>query len=295
MDERIQNLLLQHLEAATGASVKINNMKTLSGGCINHASHLFTSEGDFFVKWNANGPKDLFLREAECLEELGKASTTLKIPRVFAKTEIQGGEPGLLITDFLLPPTESGTRQDEVLGRGLAELHKFRSEKYGFFHDNYCGATPQDNRWNFDWVDFFGHQRVGHLIKLIQKNRELGKKESQIYEKLIERLPELIGHQPTPALNHGDLWSGNYMYSSEGPALIDPASYYADREFDLAMMRMFGGFSARVWSTYQEAFPLPPEWEERSDLYMLYHVLNHYYLFGGHYGRQAVAIAEKYL
>lgn len=115
------------------------------------------------------------------------------------------------------------------------------------------------------------------------------------YEQLIDRLPNLIGHQPKPALNHGDLWSGNYMYAADGPALIDPASYYADREFDLAMMRMFGGFSSIVWSAYHEVYPLPKEWEERSDLYMLYHVLNHYYLFGGHYGQQALGIAKKYI
>lgn len=295
MNHTIKLLFLDLLKEIFGETPEIYALKTLSGGCINHATRLSTNQGDFFAKWNTTGPADLFLREAECLEELKKADTALKIPGVYVKTKIQAGQPGVLITDFLSAPTESSAKQDEILGKGLAELHRFQSKKYGFYHDNYCGTTLQDNRWNTDWVDFFGQQRIQHLLHLIQKERGIDAGSLQVYDQLLAKLPAWIGHQPAPALNHGDLWSGNYMYSAEGPALIDPASYYADREFDLAMMRLFGGFSSRVWSVYQEAYPLSPEWEERSDLYMLYHVLNHYYLFGGHYGQQALAIAKKYL
>jgi protein-ribulosamine 3-kinase len=295
MEPPVASLLLKHLQGVLGTAIKIHTASTLSGGCINHATQISTNQGKFFTKWNTHGPQDLFLREAESLEELSKANTSLKIPKVYVKTEIHTEAPGFLVTDFLSPPTESSAKLDETLGRGLAELHQFQAEKYGFYRDNYCGSTLQDNRWNTDWVDFFGQQRIQHLLHLIKQERGLDTQSIKVYDQLMQKLPILIGHQPTPALNHGDLWSGNYMYSAEGPALIDPAAYYADREFDLAMMRMFGGFSSRVWSTYQEAYPLPPEWEERSNLYMLYHVLNHYYLFGGHYGQQALSIAKKYL
>ncbi len=118
--------------------------------------------------------------------------------------------------------------------------------------------------------------------------------ERKVYDQLLDKLPDRIGHLPKPSLNHGDLWSGNYLYSSNGPALIDPASYYADREFDLALMGMFGGFSPTVWDAYQETYPLPSAWKERHTLYQLYHYLNHYHLFGGHYGQQALQIAKKY-
>jgi fructosamine-3-kinase len=117
----------------------------------------------------------------------------------------------------------------------------------------------------------------------------------RIYEKLIDRIPQLLAHQTVPSLIHGDLWSGNYMFTAGGPALIDPACYYADREMELGMMQLFGGFSSAVWSAYQEEFPLQEGWRGRVRLYQLYHVLNHQLLFGGSYGWQALDIAKEYV
>ena len=108
-------------------------------------------------------------------------------------------------------------------------------------------------------------------------------------------MPEFLSHETVPSLIHGDLWSGNYLNTTGAPALIDPACYYADREMELAMMKLFGGFSVSVWNAYLEAFPLPPGWQQRIRLYQLYHVLNHYLLFGGSYGWQALEIAQEYL
>lgn len=287
----LEKLLAESLQK----EVKVQSEETLSGGCINHATKLLTNQGVFFAKWNAQGPEDMFLREAECLEELGKPETSLVIPRVYVKTRKKEQEPAFLITDFLAPPTGKPAELDEQLGRGIAELHRYEARQYGFHHDNYCGTTPQNNRWNSDWVSFFGQQRIWHLVELIGQERGMSTDEKKLYEQLLERLPALIGHAPAASLNHGDLWSGNFMYTAQGPAVIDPASYYADREFDLAMMAMFGGYSERVWAAYQEIYPLPAEWKERQDLYMLYHYLNHYYLFGGGYGRQALHITRKYL
>lgn len=295
----MEQALRQHIEQALsdklGESVRIDKLKTLGGGCINRASRMQTSTGDFFLKYNPGGISDLFLREAESLRELAKAETELHIPKVYLAAAPDNGLPGYLLTEFLPPPEQSRSDMDEQLGRGIAQLHRYRHEQFGFHHDNYCGATPQDNRWQSDWIAFFAEQRIGALVNLIRDKRGLDNREEKVYDQLLQKLPQLLDHRPEPSLNHGDLWSGNYMYSAKGPALIDPASYYADREFDLGMMGMFGGFSARVWEAYQEAYPLDPAWKERHELYKLYHYLNHDYLFGGGYGQQALAIARSYL
>ncbi|MDF9797335.1 protein-ribulosamine 3-kinase [Catalinimonas alkaloidigena] len=295
MREDLKNFVEESLTEKLGQRFIIKSVKTLGGGCINHASKLTSNEGNFFLKWNAQGPEDMFLREAECLEALVEAKSDLQIPKVFIKTVPQNGLPAMLLTEFLEPSNSSSSVQDEVLGRGIAQIHRYQHEKYGFAHDNYCGATPQHNNWQSDWMIFFRDQRIGALLKMIEQSRGLSSEENKVYNQLLQNMEQWISHQPAASLNHGDLWSGNYMYSSRGPALIDPASYFADREFDLAMMGMFGGFSSTVWAAYQEEYPLPAEWKERHDLYMLYHYLNHYHLFGGHYGSQALSIARKYV
>ncbi len=290
MNNDISATLAKLLTEALSEPVVVQKMQSLRGGCINQAVKLTTNRGIFFAKWSASAPADQFVGEAEALQELGKVSTLLQIPRVIlAQTD-----PALLVTTFLEPAGGSTVQQDEQLGRGIAELHRCEHDRYGFYHDNYCGATPQDNRWNDNWVDFYGQQRIGHLLILLEQKRGLNDSERKAYDQLMNRLPELIGHQPPPALTHGDLWSGNALRSALGPALIDPASAYADRESDLALMAMFGGFGDRVWSAYEEAYPLPAGWQQRRPLYQLYHYLNHDYLFGGGYGRQALAIVTDY-
>lgn len=294
MQEALKSFIEEKLKEERGQSISIQSTKTLGGGCINHASKAVTDQGIFFIKWNAQGPEDMFLREAECLEVLAEAGSDLQIPKVYLKTAAQEGLPAVLVTEFLEPANGPTSQQDEILGRGIAQIHRYQKEAFGFEHDNYCGATPQKNDWQSDWITFFRDQRIGALLRLIDKSRSIANEERKVYDQLLDHLDKWIAHQPAAALNHGDLWSGNYMYAAKGPALIDPASYFADREFDLAMMGMFGGFSNRVWDAYQEAYPLSPEWKQRHDLYMLYHYLNHYHLFGGHYGQQALSIARKY-
>ncbi|MGB3780021.1 MAG: fructosamine kinase family protein [Tunicatimonas sp.] len=290
MSSDIAKTLAKLLTEALSEPVVVQGMKSLSGGCINQAVKLTTNRGIFFAKWSATAPADQFVREAEALQELAKASTLLQIPRVI----LVQTDPPLLVTSFLEPATGSTAPPDEQLGRGIAELHRYKHDRYGFHQNNYCGATPQDNRWNDDWIAFYGQQRLGHLMKLLEQKRGLSDSERKAYAQLMDRLPQLVGHHPPPALTHGDLWSGNALYSASGPALIDPACAYADRESDLALMAMFGGFSDRTWAAYQEAYPLPAGWQQRRPLYQLYHYLNHDYLFSGAYGRQALAIAERY-
>lgn len=235
----------------------------------------------------------MFLREAESLEELRKAlDGMLIVPKVFCAKMVDQ-TPGFLIQEYL-PPGFSGDN-DERLGRGLATVHQYGNSSFGFYHDNYCGATKQKNTWTDSWVTFYTENRLGFLLRLIQDERPLPVSEMKIYDKLLSRFPELIPDTSTPVLIHGDLWSGNYMNTEHGPALIDPAAYYADREMEFAIITMFGGFSSRFFAAYNEMHPLEPHWHDRNELYQLYHILNHYYLFGGSYREQALSIAKQYI
>jgi fructosamine-3-kinase len=290
----IENYIKLKLSEEFGKEVLIKSNTPIGGGCISNALKLDTSVGVFFLKWNNNCASDLFLREAESLIELGKVENPfLRIPNVYVVEE-EGSIPGFILMEFLLPATSSLTA-DEDLARGLGIIHKHTNNNFGFYNNNYCGATQQNNNWNHNWIDFFGIQRLWHIIKLITAERGLPKEHLKIYGKLIGKLPELIPNSSQPVLIHGDLWSGNYMLTVNGPALIDPAAYYANREMEMAIMTMFGGFSQRFYDAYNEINPLPSNWIERNKLYQLYHILNHYRLFGGSYKEQAILVAKKYL
>jgi protein-ribulosamine 3-kinase len=289
----IIQLCIEKLTTIYGSAVRLVDSRSVGGGCINHAAKLSTSVGDFFLKWNASAPVDLFVKEASGLNEMSLAGSSLIIPKVIWS---RGADdfPGLLLMEYLQPSGNSSA-SDERLGRGIAQLHRKTASAFGFHHSNYCGTTLQDNRWTNNWSQFYAQLRIWTLVEQIKAARGISQEELKIYEKLVGRIPELLAHQTVPSLIHGDLWSGNYIYTESGPALIDPACYYADREMELGMMRLFGGFGSRVWDAYQEEFPLPQEWQQRNRLYQLYHVLNHYLLFGVSYGEQALEIAKEYV
>ncbi len=288
------SLCLERLSEFNGLRVILKNSQPVGGGCINQALRMATSAGDFFVKWNVSAPPDMFQKEAAGLNEMAEADNPfLVIPKVIWATEFHQ-QPGILLMEYLQSAINTNG-YDEKLGWGITHLHRKTAAKFGFHHDNYCGTTIQDNTWTDEWPEFFAHCRIENLVQQIRKLRGISIDELKIYDQLIDRIPRLLSHQTVPSLIHGDLWSGNYMYTAKGPALIDPACYYADREMELGMMKLFGGFSVKVWNAYQEEFPLPDGWQERIRLYQLYHVLNHHLLFGGSYGRQAVEIAKEYL
>lgn len=293
-EDIITNRCLDKLSDIYGQKVILRRIEHLGGGCINHALLLKCDIGDFFLKWNPSCNSDLFIKEAAGLREMSLVHNEfLIIPQVIWEKEVDE-LPSLLLMEYLQPSVNT-SGYDEKLGRGLAILHRHTNNEYGFHHDNYCGATVQNNQWNASWVDFFGWQRIMHLVHLIAATRGLTISEIETYEKLVDRLPIFLSHNTKPSLIHGDLWSGNYMYTANGPALIDPATNYADREMEFSIMTMFGGFSPRFWDAYQEMYALPDGWKKRNQLYQLYHVLNHYYLFGGSYLSQANQIARQFI
>lgn len=277
-----------------GKEVRIKSSNTLGGGCINNASKIETNIGPFFMKWNGNCAEDMFLREAESLQALkNAASNQLIVPDVYAAKKVDE-TPGFLIQEYLTPGRTDAS-DDEKLGSGLAVIHHYGNKNFGFHNNNYCGDTIQDNQWKSNWAEFFRDNRLGYLLKLIQKTKPLPKGDMKIFDKLLNKIPELLPPDSNPVLIHGDLWSGNYMITKNGPALIDPASYFADREMEMGIMTMFGGFSNRFYEAYNHLNPLPADWKQRNQLYQLYHYLNHYYLFGGAYKNQAIRIAEHYV
>jgi len=277
-------------EALADPRLEVLGLRPVGGGCISHAARLETSAGPFFAKWNDGGPPDLFEREADGLREMARAGSGLALPRVIAARGPKAGDPGLIVMELLEP----GPLNAEALGRGLAELHRFRGASFGFTVHTYCGTTRQDNAPTASWAELYGRRRLEPLLGLIQSEHGLSAADRRLYDRVVDRLPSLVAEGSPPSLIHGDLWSGNVLGSARGPALVDPACAYADREMELGMMTLFGGFSEGCFRAYEEAWPLPTGWRERNGLYQLYHVLNHFLLFGGHYGPQALSLARRY-
>jgi len=292
-EKDIIQMCIEKLTELNGTSVRLVDSKAIGGGCINHALKISTSAGDYFLKWNTSAPPDMFRKEAAGLDEMRMSESTLIIPKVIWCNDTED-LPGILMMEYL-EPTSSANGFDENLGRGIALLHRKTASTFGFHHSNYCGSTVQDNTWTASWSEFFAERRIWALVQQLKIKRQLSSIELHTYEKLVDKIPELLSHPTVPSLIHGDLWSGNYMHTLHGTALIDPACYYADREMELGMMKLFGGFSSEVWNAYQQEFPLPEGWQERNRLYQLYHVLNHYLLFGVSYKQHALEIAEEYL
>ncbi len=182
------------------------------------------------------------------------------------------------------------------MGEALARLHAATGTAFGLDRDNAIGAAPQPNAPSDDWVAFFRERRLGYQLGLAARNGHLGAIQER-GQRLLEALPAFFaGHRPQPSLLHGDLWGGNRAMLADGtPVVFDPAVYYGDREADLAMTRLFGGFGPRFYSAYQAAWPVDAAAAARSDLYNLYHVLNHLNIFGGGYRAQAEALIARLL
>ena len=182
---------------------------------------------------------------------------------------------------------------ERALGERLAALHRHTAPQHGWHRDNFIGRTPQPNGWHDDWVAFYGERRLAHQLRLARDNG-FGGELQDLGARLIERLPEFFdGYEPVPSLIHGDLWGGNWSCCDGEPVIYDPAVYYGDREAELAMTRLFGGFGGAFYAAYTEAWPLAPGHERRDTLYRLYHVLNHANLFGGGYAGQALSLLRR--
>jgi fructosamine-3-kinase len=178
------------------------------------------------------------------------------------------------------------------MGTQLAELHRATSEQFGWRRANFIGATPQMNEPSKDWPTFYRRCRLQPQLEMVRA-KGFGELATRV-EAVVGRLGRILGHEPQPALQHGDLWGGNWAADESGqPVIFDSAIHYGDRETDLAMTRLFGGFGEAFYAAYEHAWPLPDGWQQRVAVYQLYHVLNHVNLFGGGYLGQATALLDR--
>jgi|CXWL01.1.fsa_nt_gi fructosamine-3-kinase len=273
--------------------VRIESATVLSGGSAREALRLVTREGEFFAKWSDEGPEDIFACEARGLDALRAVSGSITVPRVIAARKRDTETPGFLIIEYL-PGGRGGEADDESLGRGLAAIHRTTRSSFGFDASSYCGPTAQDNRASVTWVEFYRERRLRPLVEALQRRSGLSGADRGVFDRLMERLEELLPADSIPSLIHGDLWAGNVLSTTRGPALVDPACAYGDREMEFGITALFGGITPRAFAAYEEAWPLRPDWRERNPLYQLYHLLNHALLFGGHYGGEALRVAARF-
>lgn len=290
-----ETILYQHL----GQPVEVLDTQLLSGGDINTAARVFSSEGAFFVKWNharssdlarqtpdgrAAEGYDLFAAEAEGLERL-RRTHTLRVPDTVGYG--QQGDKAYLILEFIETDGDglrgAGPAYWTQLGHQVAELHAHTQPQFGLDHDNYIGSLPQRNALTDNGYTFFFEQRLLPQAGQALYNGLIGKPTYEALFRLRDRLPDLLPAD-RPALLHGDLWTGNVLRSEDRqPALVDPAVYYGFREAELAFTHLFGGFDPRFYDAYADLFPLEPGFAERVPIYNLYPLLVHVNLFGAGY------------
>ncbi|ASW81047.1 fructosamine kinase family protein [Vibrio anguillarum] len=262
----------------------------VSGGDISDCYMISDGEQRYFVKVNTRDFLAKFEIEGENLRSLRETSTVQVPELVMIGTS---KNHAFIVLNYLpTKPLDNATNSYEF-GVQLAKLHQWGEQKeYGFDAENYIGSTLQPNPWDKKWGRFFAEQRIGWQLQLL---REKGIELFNISELVDVVQSRLANHSPRPSLLHGDLWHGNVANSVFGPICYDPACYWGDRECDIAMTELFEGFQPEFYQGYESILPLSLDYVERKNIYNLYHVLNHYNQFGGHYLVEAESLIKKIL
>jgi protein-ribulosamine 3-kinase len=314
----------QMLEERLGKAIKTVQISGIGGGCINDAHRIDTTEGSFFVKHNnARRYPGMFAAEAKGLKLL-KKSRTVNVPDVIGFGE--AGSDSFLVLQYI----DSDREQADFwknFGKQLAQMHKPTAELsaspdrslfdagtgdtgeaddqkhqqeskdkniFGLDYNNYIGSLPQSNTIHNDWIDFFIAERLEAQLKLARDEGRAGTDFSRMFQKFYRFLPDFFPEE-SPALLHGDLWSGNYMCGNDGkPFIIDPAVYFGHRYMDLGMTKLFGGFASVFYSAYHETYPLEPSWSQSIDIANLYPLMVHVNLFGGGYLNSVKSVLRRF-
>jgi protein-ribulosamine 3-kinase len=281
------------IREATASPFVFDAHSGIAGGCINTAMKISGDGREFFIKLNSANLLDMFEAEADGLREMA-AANAVRVPQVVCTG--MSGDQAFIVMEYLAMGGRGGAAVMACFGEQLAQMHRCTTDQFGWHRDNTIGSTPQRNDWKDDWLEFWREQRLGFQLQLAGKHGR-GSRVLHKGEKLQTSLGAFFsGYQPQASVLHGDLWSGNYGISREGqPVIFDPAVYFGDREADLAMTELFGGFGSDFYSGYNNSWPLDVGYQQRKTLYNLYHILNHYNLFGGGYGAQAEGMLDRLL
>ena len=275
---------------ATGEEFAIADTRSVSGGCINQGYKISSDNREYFVKLNDVSQVEMFAAEALGLKQM-YATETITVPQPICWGTAENSS--YIVLQWLDLGRGNNSSWTEM-GRQLAAMHREgKGDRFGWSCNNTIGSTPQVNTWMDNWADFFAEQRIGYQLKLAQRRGgnfpDLSKVINAVRNKLADR-------QPQASLLHGDLWSGNAAIAADGaPVILDPATYYGDREADLAMTELFGGFPTAFYQGYNQAWQLDSGYQQRKSIYNLYHVLNHFNIFGGGYANQAQRIINGIL
>ncbi len=278
--------------AATGEPFAIERRAGVGGGCINETLCLEGGGRRYFAKLNASGRLAMFEAEAAGLAAI-LATDTLRAPAPVALGT--SGDRSWLVLEYIAFG-RAGRSTGALLGERLAQMHRCTAPAHGWDRDNTIGATPQPNPRSGDWVEFLRRHRLGYQLELAA-GRGAPARLLDRGRRLLEDLDRFFtAYRPPPALLHGDLWGGNWSADERGaPVIFDPAVYFGDREADLAMTELFGGFDRDFYAAYDAAWPRDAGYSTRKVLYNLYHVLNHFNLFGGGYASQALGMVDRLL
>ncbi|SEN02306.1 fructosamine kinase family protein [Nitrosomonas marina] len=264
----------------------------IGGGCINQSFCVADDKRRFFVKTNHADGLSMFEAEAAGLDEISQ-SDTLRVPQPVCWGK--NAHTAWLVLEYL-ELKHRGNGDNQALGVKLAAMHRIQRRQFGWVRNNTIGSTPQINTQDSDWLSFWRTHRLGYQLNLAKKNGYHGKLQ-KLGERLLADCEHLFSnYTPTPSLLHGDLWSGNFSHDITGfPVVFDPAVYYGDRETDIAMTELFGGFSDHFYSAYRHEYPLEIGYNNRRVFYNLYHILNHLNLFGSSYRHQAEQMMDYLL
>ena len=278
------------ISQVTGQKFQTQDKRSISGGCINQGYAISDRNITYFVKLNQPSQSAMFAAEALGLKQI-LTTHTIRVPKPICWGSTSNYS--YIVLEWL----EMGTNHSQSwrqMGRNLAAMHKTTtSAGFGWEINNTIGSTPQINTWTKNWTEFYTQYRLGYQFQLARGRGGNFPKANQ----LLTAIPQLLAHhQPLPSLVHGDLWGGNAGFTLTGePVIFDPATYFGDREVDIAMTELFAGFPQEFYQGYHQVFPLDPGYQQRKTLYNLYHILNHFNLFGGGYASQANGMIEQIL
>ena len=286
-----QRAVVTEIAAFTGIDCSGCEWQGVAGGDINQAWKLVTRDGHaWFLKLNQPAFAEYFAAEHDGLCELKRAAD-IRVPEPTGHG-VTDMHAWLLLEWLDLTPPDAAA--DERCGYALANMHRITADRFGWHRDNVIGATLQSNKQSDDWVNFYRDERLAPQLALAGRNG-VPAGVLKLATRLLDNLDAFfVAYEPCPSLLHGDLWGGNRSALVDGtPVLFDPATYFGDREADLAMTRLFGGFGADFYTAYNAAWPLQPGFEERQDLYNLYHILNHFNLFGAGYQARTESLLQR--